>query len=239
MRSSSYCDSPLIDQKLIDAYNIYGVEYGGQRDYIYYDITPSNTPGTLCQNFIESIISFKFSPNYTTQMALNYIQNSSATDAPFPWTSGRFDFRVEAWIGVRNGNPITITKYFDAYPLELFDVTFVKNGNTYIPTFNGFRTLNLNMPVLNWDQEHYAEIMKISIWKMNPGTTVTRSYTSSGSTHTITLQISDLHLGDVLLSFDEPVITGTMPESGSGHTVYGLPDHSSGFYIFNIIPVKQ
>ena len=263
LRSSSYWVTPLINQKSVDAYNIYGAYNGWQRDYIYYNITPSITTGSLSLNFMESIISFKFDPNRNPQQVCNYLMNSPISDPPFPWTSGKFDFRVEAQLASKNGSPPTKTKYFDAYPLELFDVTFVKSGNTYIPTFNGFRTKSLEVPILNWNLAEYGVIMRISIWKRSTSGTATQSYsftfsstenvknydkdgreygsssttTSYTSNYSITYQINDVQLGDAEVSFGQPVITGTMPFMG--YTAYGLLDYASGYFIINVFPVQQ
>ena len=264
LRAVSYWTSPKINQKTIDAYNIYGAYSGWQRDYILYNITPSVTSGTLSQNFKESILSFRFDPQRSPQSVCNYLMNSPSTDPQFPWTSGQFDFRVEAQLAAHNGAPPLITKYFSAYPLELFDVTFVKSGSTYIPTFHGFSPpLVPNVELLNWDLENYGLIMKISIWKCSlSGTaTLSTSQTSSfvvnvkyynkdgqetGSTsttitdtsnYTITYQINDVPLGDALIAFGEPVIIGT--QTVAGHTAYGLIDYPSGIYIINIIPVQE
>ena len=239
LRSVSYRNTPLIDQKLVDAYNLFGTYEGRQRDYIYYNRTPSITTGTLSQNFKESIISFQFSTSHTPQQALGFISNLRPSP-PFPWTSGQYNFRAEAQI--RANKPdyqqlITINSYFSAYPVELFDVTFVKSGNTYIPTFQGFKSISLNIPILNWDVDYYSELMKISIWKMNPNSTVTQTYTSGSTTTTITYQISDMHLGDAIVTFNEPAIIDIM--TTLGETLYGFIDYSTGICNFQIIPVKQ
>ena len=263
LRSVSYWVTPLINQKSLDAYNIYGAYNGGQRDYVYYNITPTDTSGTLSQNFKESIISFKFNTQHTPQQVCNYIMNNSATDPPFPWTSGQFNFRIEVNLAAKNGYSPLITNYFSAYPLELFDVTFVKSGNNYIPTFNGFFVKSLNVSLMNWNLYNYGKGMKISICKMTPSASIQRSIThssafvnnvkyydkegkelgstqtttTSSSTYMITYQVSDVYLGDVLADFDEPVITGTLPFMG--YTAYGLLDYSSSYYTVNMIPVQQ
>ena len=267
IETRSYWGGSTIDQKLIDAYNIYGANSGWQRDYIYYNITNSVTSGTLSQNFRETILAFQFNPSYNPQQVCSYIMNSPSTDPQFPWTSGQFNFRVEALLAAKNGNAPTITKYFFAYPLDLFDVTFVYKNGTYIPTFNGFRKITLNIPLLNWNLADYGTVMKISVWKLSPsGTyTINSSFTSTvadnvkyydkdgkeyGSTTTTTqhtssytavYQVSDVHLGDFLYTFGEPVILSSRP-TGYPHplpqTVWELMDWNAGVYIFNIIPMK-
>jgi len=237
LRSVSYWNTPLIDQKLVYAYNLFGAYEGRQRDYIYYNRTPSIATGTLSQNFMESIISFQFS-THTPQSALSFIGKGASS--PYPWASGQYNFRAEAEI--RANKPdyqqlITINCYFSAYPEELFDVTFVKNGNIYIPTFHGNKSISLNIPILNWDLDYYSEGMKISIWKMNPSSTVTYTNTSGSTTTAMTCQISDLHLGDAIVDFAEPAITSIV--TTLGETLYGLIDYSTGICNFQIIPVKQ
>ena len=66
---------------------------------------------------------------------------------------------------------------------------------------------------------------------MNPGSMATISSSTS------TYQISNVHIGDVLVDFAQPVITGTSTINGS--TMYGLLDCDGGFYKLNLIPVKQ
>ena len=50
-----------VDQKLIDAYNIYQGNDGWQRDYIYYGITPSTPNGEFSYDFVEHIRLFRIS----------------------------------------------------------------------------------------------------------------------------------------------------------------------------------
>jgi len=263
LRSVMLWSTNQIGSKIIDAYYIFGAYGGWQRDYIYYNLTPSITTGALSRNFQETVISFRFSDQQTPQQILSYINNSPASDPPFPWTSGQYNFRLEAQLAANKpGYPSLITKYFSAYPHELFDVTWVKSGNTYIPTFYGYNFRSLDLPVLNWNLEHYGEVMKYSIWKMSPSSTVTQTFTftsafsnnvkynvkegleygntsttTSGSTYTITYQISDVPLGDVLVNFAEPAIVSSV--FMFGRTLYGLLDYTSGIYTIHLIPVKR
>ena len=241
---------------------MYGAYSGWQRDYIYYNITPNVTLGTLSQNYKESILSFRFDPARTPQSVSGYLMNSPLTDPPYPWTSGHFDFRVEAQLAAQNSATPLITRYFHAHPLELFDVTFVKSGNTYIPTFRGFKTLVPNVELLNWDLAKYGLTMKISIWKRSQSGTATlsSSHTSTfvtnvknfdkdgkelgsssttitnTSSYSIAYQINDVPLGDAWITFSEPVITGI--QTILGRTAYGLLDYPSGYYIINILPIQ-
>jgi len=268
LRSLTYWGAhELIDIKAIEAYNIYGASNGWQRDYIYYNLTPTNTTGSFCNNFKESVICFKFSDQHTPQQVFNYINNSPSTDPPFPWTSGQYNFKIEVQVVSKSGSSL-ITQYFAAYPTLLFAVTFTKSGNTYIPTFTGFGILSLNIPLITWNLGIYSEAMTISVSKLSPSATSTQqsvltsefvtnvtqtdkngvqygnsSKSTYSATVTRTFQVNDVPLGDVVMYFYDPVIADMKPIYSTllGMTVNasGLIDYRSGFYILNIIPVKQ
>ena len=230
LKESDYAP-PFVDQKVIDAYTIYGT-YGRQRDYIYYNLTPSNTTGTLDTDFTESVVGFKFSANLPQQI-INFFHPFVATNEPqLPWTEGQYTFQldVEDFLEV---NPKVITRYFSAHPFNLFDISYTKSGNLYLPTFNSFNSIVLNIPLMTWDLEHYAEVLKISLWKINPNSTVTISGAPSNETY----QISNVQMGDVLVDFGQAVITGM--SNIDGNSTYELLDNNGGIFKLIVIPVKQ
>ena len=241
LRSSSFFPAALIDQKVIDAYEMYKDTDGWQRNYIYYNITPSNPTGMLSNDFKESVIGFQFYKEHDPAIIINQLSNSNtAPHIPYPWTEGQINFKLtaEKWFHTNTNYPSLITAYFSAYPEALFEVSFRKNGNTFIPSVTGHKPLNLNIPLMTWDIEHYSEGMKISVWKLSPSATVTTINTTN-TTSTITTQyyISDRHLGDGIVLFGDPVITGQTLIGNK--TLYGLIDYNISYCFVNIIPVKQ
>jgi hypothetical protein len=69
-----------IDQKLIDAATIYNQQYPGldgwHRDYIYYNITPTNPVGPFRYDFMECITTFRMS-NPDAMINYNILTNST------------------------------------------------------------------------------------------------------------------------------------------------------------------
>ena len=248
LRSTSLFPTSLIDQKVIDAYEMYKDTDGWQRNYIYYNITPSNPTGLLSSDFKESVIGFHFYKQYNPATIINQLTNSNiAPHIPYPWTEGQINFKLtaEVWPKDNTNYPLLITTYISAYPEALFEVSFTKNGNTYIPSVTGYKTLNLNLPLITWDIEHYLEIMKISVWKLNRSNTVTLinsaattdKNTTETTTNTIQYHISDRHMGDEIIHFSQPVLTGQTLVGNQ--LMYGLIDYNTSYCLVNIIPVKQ
>ncbi len=116
-----------LDPKIVDAFNIYQMADGWQRDYVYYGITPSSPNGQFSYDFVEHIRSFVF-----TGDALSiYFNIADQTGDPFiktgkknsGWTDGSFEIRANILIQSKNGiGPNFFAKYLVSGS-NLFSVT--------------------------------------------------------------------------------------------------------------------
>ncbi|MDR7372047.1 hypothetical protein [Flavobacterium aquidurense] len=169
----------LLDSKIVTAYDIYtgGNVDGWQRDYIYYNITPSSPKGPFKYDFQEGIKSFSLQGDPTA--AYNKIADQTGDTyysevygfsavQKSAWTGGYFEFKVRIIVNAKNGVGSEIIKYFTAKGEDLFDIKFRKStlfgGTIYI--FNGISALkkmDLNIPIFNWDLDQYASSIKIDI----------------------------------------------------------------------------
>ena len=268
LRQYSFAQN-TIDSKVINAYNIFGTSNSyWQRDHIYYNLTTSTTTGTISSNYSECIYAFSFSNNYSPQQVLNQIiypgvDPSFLPNGSWPWSAGQFNFRITAEIASQT-YPTSTTKLFAAYPEELFSVTWTKQGNIFYNTLAGFNAKEINLPLFTWNLGYYSHGMKIAIWKVNQSGTATSSYTLTtgyatnvsytnkdgftfGSTTSSSVaisigrqyNISDIYLGDAVVSFGDPVITGSQYNSIKQQMYYNLKEYTTGICIFMLTPKKQ
>jgi len=174
-----------LDQKVIDAYNIYQGTDGWQRDYIYYGIKPTSPNGSFSYSFKEHLTSFMVGTP-TTGMAA-YQKISDQTGDPFiitpvtsatasHWTSGHYEFKVKTKINGKNGVGDEIINGFSANPTDLFDLTYTQSpsGNLYNLTTVTPKRLAITLPIFNWRLEDYSTSVKLSFEEVDiPTTTVT------------------------------------------------------------------
>lgn len=170
------------DQRLIDAYNIYNNINGWHRDYIYYNISPTTTKGEFSYDFQEQITSFSLNGD-----AFNAYDEISQADDPKPrqiaqngsqWTNGFFEFKVRVLINGKNGVGSELVTYFPADPQELFDIEYLLGGYILIESIS-LKTMELNLPLINWDLNQYSSSIKIEIEEVD--LTVTTVITDSRS----------------------------------------------------------
>jgi len=170
-----------LDQKIITAYNTYnGVNVDGwQRDYIYYGITPSTPKGPFKYDFQESIKSFSLQGDPTSAYLkiadqtgdprlLSKIVGSSSSVDVASWVGGSYEFKIRVIVNGKNGIGSEIVKYFNATVYDLFDFTYIRttrslSGYYWERQINGLKTMNLNIPIFNWDLDQYASTIKIDI----------------------------------------------------------------------------
>jgi hypothetical protein len=161
-----------IDQKVRDAYNIYRNVDGWQRDYIYYDISPSQPNGEFKVNFQERITDFRMIGDPTA--AFNKLSDQTgdptlqvSRNPNSGWTNGFYEFKVSALINGRNGVGQELVTYFPATPTELFSLTYSTTRigwlTFYIPSVTGLNTKTLNLPIFSWDLNAYSTSIKIAI----------------------------------------------------------------------------
>ena len=164
-----------IDQKLIDAYNIYKNVDGWHRDYIYYDLTPGNTKGEFLYDFQEYITTFSLNGNPNDVYNKISDQSSSPNNDPTinavklgkdaaSWTGGNYEFKVRALINAKNGVGSEVITYFSANPNQLFDLKYRKAWlNIYTLESIALKEMKLNLPIFNWDLNQYASSIKLEI----------------------------------------------------------------------------
>jgi len=178
-----------IDQVLEDAYNIYEQQKPGlngwQRDYVYYDIQPSNPDGPFKYNFQEHIRSFAMTGN-----AMNaYNKISDQTGDPrynnnhrintSHWTGGFYEFKVRTVINAKNGVGNELINGFTVSPSELFYLEYERYTKgqwfwkkTYYRLKNIYnKSILIDIPIINWDLDEYASSIKIEIEEVDLTTT--------------------------------------------------------------------
>ncbi len=167
-----------IDQKVVDAYNIYKNNNGWQRDYIYYDITPSSPNGEPLVDFQEQITYFKLNEIAGSGINLyNHISdqtdNSSFSDAKMSastssvqssfWTDGDFEFYLSILINSKNGLGSELPKGFIANPEQLFHIEYRYLPPFYVPVEIKTKSFNPNLEIIDWDIEKYATTIRINV----------------------------------------------------------------------------
>ncbi|MEW7401483.1 hypothetical protein [Elizabethkingia anophelis] len=189
-------NTPIIDSKVQQAYDIYKNADGWQRDYIYYDITPGQQRGQFKYDFQEYLTSFSMNDakglSIISDQAgdpvnnFNYVDSRWNGDGPkAPWTGGNFEFKVHVLINASNGVGASIDKYFSVSPSDLYDAKYIEVGP--LPVIRGIFQLEsmtpkrvpLNIPLFNWDLSQYASSIKISIEEVDLTEEETRTDTRS------------------------------------------------------------
>ncbi len=161
----------LLDQKIKNAYNIYSTAEGWDRDYIYYDITPSSPDGSFKYDFQEGLTSFILLGD--PMAAYNTIADQTGdptiklttSNPQSGWTGGNFEFKVRVIYNSTNGAGSEIIKYFTAIPSDLFVLNYVRPNpfSNYTLSSVVLKTKFLNIPIFNWDLDQYATTIKIDI----------------------------------------------------------------------------
>ncbi len=180
-----------LDQTVIDAYNIYKNADGWQRDYIYYNLTPTNTKDQFSYDFQEHVTMFRM--NGDAQNAYQKISDQSGDPTYYNqrpsgnstgWTGGFYEFKVRVLLNAKNGIGSEIITYFSLRPEELFELTYreIKIGPLlYIYMFESIdhKTALLNLPIFNWDLNQYASSVKVEIEEVDLTITTTITDTRS------------------------------------------------------------
>ena len=176
---SSNTSTVTIDDKLIRAYEIYRNTDGWQRDYIYYDITPSENRGQFKYNYMEHLTSFRLNnarvlrkiSDQTGDPILNENYSNSKlfkNIARAPWTGGYFEFRVNILLNAKNGVGTSIDKYFSVKPEDLYVAKYREHRAPFRQIIYMLDNLTpkvvpLNIGLFNWDLNEYASSVKIFI----------------------------------------------------------------------------
>jgi hypothetical protein len=268
-----------LDQKIIDAYNTYAGTDGWHRDYVYYGITPSNPNGPFTYDYQEHITTF--SMNGDPMAAYNKIADQTGDptinhfgglifQGPPPtqitaWTGGAFEFKVKVLFNGKNGVGSEFITYFSALGSDLFVVSYKKVLSFWSLDTVTIKTMNLALPIFNWDLNQYAATVKVDIEEVDltqtttitetdnvkfatnfgiEGTTVKKLGLKFGAslevnqTRTTTksfVEGNDI-LGSVLINFADNIILGT--EQVNNQTQYITRDYSSGFFKISMEPLR-
>ena len=162
-----------LDQKVIDAYNIYKNVDGWHRDYIYYNLTPTNIKDEFQPDFQEHITEFSLLGDPGTvynkisdQTSDPEIEGGKNSSNASSWTGGSFEFKVNVLLNAQNGLGTEYITYFSAHPDELFDLKYKKVLPwLYILDDISLNSIpmSVNLGIFNWDLNQYSSSIKIDI----------------------------------------------------------------------------
>ncbi len=172
------------EAKVKTAYETYKSTDGWQRDYVYYNITPSASSGEFTYDYQEHLTSFRMEGNAMTaynkiadqtndpQLVDTTSENANA-DISAGWTGGYFEFKANVLINGKNGAGSETSIYIPIIPQNLFDLNYtyhppVVGRGIRRPAYYTFesiahKTALLDLPIFNWDLDQYATSIKISI----------------------------------------------------------------------------
>lgn len=186
-------------KKVIEAYNLYQNTSGWQRDYIYYNISPTSDKGPFDYNYKEYIVGFELLGNAIGAYNKISDQNSDpkyttiegATQDPgtlIKWTDGEFEFKVKVYYGSKSGSGSEFSTFFRLKPEELFYADRIEAG--YIRGKNGlirlykFKELTLkrarlSIPLFEWNLESYSSNIRIAIEEVDGIETIVQTTTTA------------------------------------------------------------
>ena len=187
-----------VDQKLYDAYTIFNQFpnlAGWQRDYIYYNITPTTPNGPFSYDFQEHITSFRMSdPNPLFNYM--YLTNSQLPDVPDPlayqitndvtashWTMGFYVMRLECIFNDKVGLGTAFYTNFLVSPTKLFDLYYTPihfGGFTFYQLTGAVnKKVDVRVPLINWDLNQYASKIRLSIDEVDTTQLITSKFTDN------------------------------------------------------------
>lgn len=183
LKSGSITPLPTNLQKISDAYDIYKGIDGWQRDYVYYDITPSNTKGPFKNNYKECIVGFELLGDPEAVFAKISDQDGdprikSMNRRAISWTEGEFEFMVKIYLGSISIVGSDLTTYFRAKGDDLF---YSVNGTTTgrdIVAILKTKRMDLVLPLFEWNLENYSTSVKITVEEVD-ATQVVKNTTST------------------------------------------------------------
>ena len=149
------------DPKVKKAYEIYKNVYGFQRDYIYYNITPSDTIGQYNNEYKEYITSFSMRGQHP-EIALSKIANQTrySGGVSSAWTDGFFEFAVIADVNGKNTGAQT-TAVFPVRSDDLFTIEYERLGDRFRPLTVSLKTAEVCVPFFAWKLEEYSSAIKL------------------------------------------------------------------------------
>ena len=170
--SPGFIDSP--DPKAVEASNIYANYDGWQRDWVYYNISPSQPNGAFKNDYQEHISYFWINDLNSLN---RIIDQNDPTYSQAGWTDGSLEFKITALINGKNGVGSSIDKYVAISPKQLFLFAYKKVGNNYQIESSTPIKYKLNLPLIHWDLYNYSQAIKITFEEVDSTEEITRSET--------------------------------------------------------------
>ncbi len=188
--------------KIFYAFTHFGLT-GYQRDYIYYNQTPTQLDGSFDRRFRESVVGLEFKGD--PQIALDLISGDGDEDPKAPasipghgrsrggetakiWTDGHFDFKITAYVGGGTSPiPEGSSVFISVNPDDIFDIDYGANrssdgsvdANTYYIQSIKLKRLVLNRPLYDWDLSKYSPTAKYVLSEIDHGQVTTTQTTQT------------------------------------------------------------
>lgn len=184
------------EKKIFDAFDVFPNYSDWQRDYIYYNLTPTQTKGAFDLRYKEHIVGFEMVGD--ARNAMNKIADHSGdpridgnwhehhfsgsggmTKQITGWTDGEFEFRVKYCLGSASPVGTEVSTYFRVDPMNLFRVTPTKNYNDSKNKFEIESVtalyVKMTIPLFEWNIENYSAIISITVEEVDLTETVKRT----------------------------------------------------------------
>lgn len=190
------------------------------------------------------------------------------------WTEGKYEFRFDFLINNKAGIGATYQYFLPLSPKDLFYVPYnyttrtVNGKSTLLVVYSSTEvyrsrptTVNLNIPIINWDLKSNAPIWKISLCEVDTQEeifekeTVTNEFATNfgvnfnilkigfnfghSNKETLSREIStrrtlgEDNLGSVLVNFGDPIIRRYDPRGSS------LTTYNNAYFSIQVMPVKK
>ncbi|MGJ1227895.1 hypothetical protein ACR78H_20305 [Sphingobacterium siyangense] len=155
-----------------------------QRDFVYYNLIPSNTKGKLKTNFKEFIHYISISESGFNLMTNTNsdpddpILNPNWHNSSF-WSDGYFELRFDVLSNSKNGQGERFTDIRSVKPQDLFDIQYKRLGPVYIIEKIIPKFAKVDIPLQTWDLENVSYGWKISVSETDQAGTSTISSTNS------------------------------------------------------------
>jgi hypothetical protein len=240
--------SSEIDPAVINAYNL---KMDWHRDHIYYGLTPTTTKGNFKNNYSEFISSFTIEnvvslDNFSDQTGDPQYKKVRKKNQPM-WTEGSFEFKITVIINSKNGVGTELNKVFSVKGSDLFTLEYKKALLLYFLKSITPKSYNPNLELVPWDLQNYGTAWKFLVYEYDPAQQTehfhenTTKFAANFDVETkiglkfggsaaiedkrsfmLKTTLDSDYLGDAILGFDYPVITGV------SNSVYSFREIKTG-----------
>lgn len=179
-------------KKVLEAYNIYQNTLGWQRDYVYYNISPSKDKGPFDYNYKEYLVGFEligdangvYNKLSDQDSDPTYFLEQTSGNKVIRWTDGEYEFKIKIYYGNKSGIGGEYTNFFRLKPTELYEPSYNSHKDNRGNTYHTFKELTLerarlSIPLFEWNLENYSSNIKIAIEEVDGSQTVSQTTTSS------------------------------------------------------------